>query len=299
MSKLVKHRRRVVPRDQHRFAGLALNKVGVIRNDCRHLAVHAKLTAIGVHPRTRTLAVSGIRIEIPKADMLAGYFIFDLVNRDVRVIDRHARDRRKAEIEQLASDPKHCLSDLVELQIRLYLILIEIVSGLTNLFHVIAIIPRLDLDLGSFFVGESLHIGDFLMDSGNSGRPHALHQFHCVFGCFRHLRLKTPVSVCCKAEQFRTFCSKLKNLCNPGVVVAGVTVIAAIDKHFPDLFPKCTIRGISQKRIYRRPRVADNPGIWDLFRGCGICGRILKRLRQTGKIGLVRDGHIKLAFVAE
>src|SRR5688500_15279697 len=102
MSEFMEHRRRVVPRDQDRLSGLALNKVRVVRNDGRYIAVHSFLVAIRVHPGTRTLAFACVWIEVPKPDMLSGGLVLHFPDSHIRMENRYIVNGREREVEKLA-----------------------------------------------------------------------------------------------------------------------------------------------------------------------------------------------------
>ena len=89
VTEFVEHRRRVVPGNQHRLARFAFHEVRVVGNDGGDFAIEALLGAIGIHPRARTFALTGKRIEVPEADVLAGGFVSDFPNFDVRMGDRN------------------------------------------------------------------------------------------------------------------------------------------------------------------------------------------------------------------
>src|SRR5687767_9481378 len=102
MAKLVKHRYRVVPRDKHCLARLTLYKVRVVRHDGGRVAVELVLAARLVHPGTRVLAVTGIRVKVPESDVFAALTVLYLIDRDIRVKHGHIGYRRKSKIKQLA-----------------------------------------------------------------------------------------------------------------------------------------------------------------------------------------------------
>src|SRR5687768_13425682 len=136
MAEFVKHRDCVVPRDQYGLARLAFNEVRVVRDDRRDLAVKAALFAVVIHPRSRALAVAGVRVEVPQADVLARGFVFYLPNGHVGVEHRNTGHGSKSKVEHLTRDPEHRVAYLVELKVRLYLVLIEVIAGLADLFSV-------------------------------------------------------------------------------------------------------------------------------------------------------------------
>ncbi len=149
--------------------------------------------------------------------------------------DRNVNRWSELKVEQLARNPEDPLAQLFELEVRLYFILIEIVFRFAHSLHVIAIVPRFDLDTSAFFISEGLHVGDFLMHTRDRRLPNGQHQFHRALRRFGHRVLKPPVSMRRKAEQLRPLSSQLQNLCNVLVVVMLVTAIAAHYEHAPDL----------------------------------------------------------------
>ena len=67
VTELVEQRRRIVPGDEHRRPGRALDEVGVVGHDRQHLSVELLLIAIIVHPGAGLLAGARVRIEVPQA----------------------------------------------------------------------------------------------------------------------------------------------------------------------------------------------------------------------------------------
>src|SRR5260370_7175189 len=103
----MKHRGRIVPGNQQGLARLALNKVGIVGNDRRDLAVDSLLTAIGIHPRARALARPRVRIEVPQADMFAGGLVRDFPAAYIWMRNGHVRRPPKFSIQALPPDPQH------------------------------------------------------------------------------------------------------------------------------------------------------------------------------------------------
>src|SRR5262245_6151823 len=97
MPELMKHRGRIVPRDEQRFARFSFDEVGVVRNNRGDFPVDLLLTAVGVHPRPGTLTSTGVRIEVPQSNMTPGGFIGNFPDADIRMRDRHISDRSKVE----------------------------------------------------------------------------------------------------------------------------------------------------------------------------------------------------------
>src|SRR6185369_13335883 len=109
MSKLMEHRGCVVPRDEYRFAGLAFNKVGIVGNDGRDVAIQSFLRAIGIHPGPRALAGASARIEIPETDVFLRRLVGDFPNANVRMSYGDVRYGREVEIKEFARDPEDAL----------------------------------------------------------------------------------------------------------------------------------------------------------------------------------------------
>ena len=230
MAEFVEECRGVVPGNKDRLAGLAFNKIGIVGNDGGDVGVHLFLCTVFIHPCTGTLAGTCIRIEIPQADMLSGSFVLDFPNANIRMIDRKIRNRRERKIEQLTGNPEHTFAKFFKLQIRLHFIRIQIVLCFANLFRIVTVIPRLDLDTGFFLVGQCLHVSDLFVNTGDGGFPHRHHQFHRAFRGLCHFVRQPPMGVCWKPEQFRPFGPKLENLAYDPVVVVFVAIVTSVYK---------------------------------------------------------------------
>src|SRR5690606_36739769 len=203
VAELVEERLRIVPRDQDRLARRALHEVRVVRDDRRDHAVESLLAAVCAHPRAGPLAGTGEWIEVEEPDVLARRTVRNLPDPDVEVVDRDIIDWSELEAEELVHDPEHRVPQPVELEVRLDLVLVQVVLRLPDLLGVIEVVPRLDRDLGPLGTGVRLHVGDLLTDAGDGRRPHRLEQLERALGRLRHRVLEPPVRVRLVAEQLR------------------------------------------------------------------------------------------------
>jgi hypothetical protein len=86
------------------------------------------------------------------------------------------------------------------------------------------------------------------------------------------------------AEQPRTLGAQLQHLADPGVVVARVGVVAAVDEAAPDLLAQVATRGVGQERLDGRAGVGDQPAALEAAgRGVG---------RRTGAHGFGESGEV-------
>ena len=284
VAELVEQGGGVVPRDQQGLAGLALDEVGVVRDDRGDLALEPLLRAVGVHPRARALARAGIGVEVPQAHVLAG--LGHLIDGDVLVIDGDAFQLLVLEAVELARGPEHALAQLVQLQVRLHLVHIEGVLRQADLLGVETVVPRLQLEPAAFLVDDRLHVGDVDGDLGDGRGPHRLHQRHGVFRRLGHGVLEAPVGVGLVAQQLGALDAQLQDLADDGVVVGRAAVVAAVDERAPDLLARRADRALGQERVDAGAGVDDDELARKLARG-GVRGRgVLQALGQAGQIGV-------------
>jgi hypothetical protein len=298
VAELVEERVRVVPRDQDRLPRLPLHEVRVVGDDGRDVAVEALLVAVGVHPGAGLLARTRVGVEIPQAHLLAGR-VGDLVDAHVRLVDGDAVDGAEAEAEELARHPEHPRAQLLELQVRLDLVLVEVVLRLADLLRVVAVVPGLDLDLRTLLVRHRLHVGDLLADAGDGGLPHRLHQLHRPLRRAGHRVLEPPVGVSLEAEEFRPLGPQLEDLGDDRVVVLGVAVVAAAVVGAPDLLAQVAPVRVGEERLHAGPRVEDGPlALLAALLGGGGGGRA-QRVGQAGEVGLLVEEEHVVGLVGE
>ncbi len=170
--------------------------------------------------------------------MFARGFVLYFPNRNIRVKDRNVLYRRKGEIEELAGNEKHCIPDLVELQILFHLVGVQVITLFSDLFHVVAIIPWFDRYFCAFFICQSLHIADLFFYTFDGGCPYCFQELHCTFGRFGHRIFKPPMGMRLIAEHFCPLSTKLEDFGDRRVVIGRTAAVATINEHLPDLFPK-------------------------------------------------------------
>ena len=226
-------------RNQQRFAWRRLHEVGVVRGQHRLLSVERGVRAIARRPCTRALALPGIGVEIPVADVLSRRLVGHFPNADIRMEDgdRAGGDGCEVEAEQLARNEEHRLAQLVELQVGLHLFAIERVLRLANFLRIVAIVPRLDGDVGALGLRQRLHVGDFFLRANDSRAPDGFHQRGRGGGVRRHVVLQLPVGIGRKAQQVHPLVPQLQDLRDHRVVVMLVAIVAARIVIAPDLLP--------------------------------------------------------------
>src|SRR5215213_10007230 len=111
----MEHRRRIVPRYEHRLARFSFYKVCVVGNDGGDLALDSFLAAISIHPGPGTFAGASVGIEIPQTDVTLAGLISNFPHANIRVGHRHVCYGREVEVEELAGNPEDALAQLVEL----------------------------------------------------------------------------------------------------------------------------------------------------------------------------------------
>ncbi len=259
VSEFVEQRARVVPADEHRFAGLALHEVRVVRDDRRDVAAEPALVPVLVHPRARFFAWTRIGIEIPEPDVPAARLVFHFPDAHVGLVHLDVIDRRERETEELAGDPEHGLAQFLETEVRLHVVLIESVLRLADFLGVIPIVPRRDRALLAFFVRDGLHIGDLLANARHRRSPHRLHEGHRLLGRLRHAVFDAPVRVRLVSEELGAFGAELQDLGDDLTVVVGVAVVAAAHEVVPDFFAQVVAVRIREEGVYRRACVGDRP----------------------------------------
>ncbi len=292
VAELVEHGHRVVPGDQHRLARRRLHEVGVVGDDDRHRAIQLLLRAVVAHPGAGVLALAGVGIEVPVADVLA-LAALDLIDRHVGVVDRQAVHLGEGEAVHLAGAPEHGAADVVELQVRLHLVHVDVVLRLAHLLGVVAIVPRRDLDAGMLLVGDGLHVGHLLVHARDRRRPHPQHQAHGRVGGLGHLVLELPGGVVGEAHQLGLLGPQRQDARDDGLgVVVGVLVVAAGVEGAPDLLAQVAPVRIGQERVHRRAGVEDRKLALVALAGCGLGGGVAQRLRQAGQVGFLEVQHV-------
>src|SRR5258707_14874263 len=102
----MKHRSRIVPRDQQRLTRFSFYEVRVVGNDRCDLAVDSLLAAIRIHPGAGAFARARVRIEIPQSNMLLSSFVGHLPNAYVGMSDGNVGRRREVKVESFSCDPE-------------------------------------------------------------------------------------------------------------------------------------------------------------------------------------------------
>src|SRR5258707_13577305 len=100
MTELMKHRGRIVPRNQQRLSRFSFYEVRVVGNDRGDLAVDSLLAAISIHPGAGAFARARIRIEVPQSDVLLGSLVRHFPDSYVGMRDRDVGRRREIKVEQ-------------------------------------------------------------------------------------------------------------------------------------------------------------------------------------------------------
>ena len=146
VTKLVKHRRHFVERQQCRFARRRLRDIQVIRND--RLASHeVRLRHVGVHPRPAPFRRTRVHVgqEQPKRRTVS---IDHFINPDVRMIDRQVQTLLEAQPVKPRSRVKHSVRQhIVHFEIWSELRRIERVTSSPYLFRVVGPIPARQREL--------------------------------------------------------------------------------------------------------------------------------------------------------
>ncbi len=300
VTHFVEEGRRVIKADQHRLAGRALDEVGVVGRQHGLFTVKGGVAAIAGRPGARALALAGVGIEIPQADMVAGIAIGHFPDADIGVEDRHGAvgDLFKLEAEELAGHIEHRFAQVLDVEVLLHFLGVQVVFGLTHLFHVVAVIPRLDRDVVATLVCERLHLCDFLFDAGDGGRPDRLHQLQRALGRAGHAVLEAPLGVIVVAQQFNALVTQLQDFGDDGVVVVLVAIVAAIVIGAPDFLAQITLVGIGQERVHGGAGVEHR--IFALMAALGgeVGGGGDEAVRQARQLVLAQIGDVVL-FVGQ
>ena len=195
VAEFMKQRPCVIQRDQHRLALGAFGEIIVVGAEQGHRAVEGRRAAIACHPRAGALAGTGKIIAVEQPDK-AALAVADFPHPHVRREQRHrSGDFLEAEAIQFFSRPVGSIDDVIQLEIRLELSLVEIIARLAHFFGVKAVIPGLDGKLGLVAIGNLLHVGDFLRHPRNRRRPDAHHQRGGRCGGLCHRVLHAPVGM--------------------------------------------------------------------------------------------------------
>src|SRR5690625_766078 len=210
----MEERSRVVPRDQGDLPRCALDEVLIVRDDRRDLAIEPLLAPGGGHPGARPLTRPCEGIEEEEPDMVTRRLVGHLPDPDIGMVDGHILGGSELEIEELARDPEHPLSELLELEVGLHLVLVELVPLAPDLLGVVEVVPGLDRDLLAprclgLSIGYRLHIGDLLADSLDRWTPDRFEELHGILGRLRHRRLEPPMRMGLITEELRALSSQL------------------------------------------------------------------------------------------
>ena len=197
VTELVEQSLSIGPGNEHGLSRRSFDEVRVVRTEHRFLAVERLVAAIGGRPGTGAFSRSGIGVEIPDTDMLAGRLVGNFPNAHVLVKNRDGvfRNRGEFEMEQLAGDEEHGLAKFVQLQILFHFVGIKVVLRLAHFFRVVTIVPRGDGDARTVGVGDRLHIRDFFLHPRRCSGPHRFHQLERALGRLCHPILESPQSV--------------------------------------------------------------------------------------------------------
>ena len=126
--------------------GLPFTKLELLETIVVTSPLEPLLVAVGVHPRAGALARPRVRDRSTRGRR-ACRSPCPSPPRRARPGGRPGTsvDRREREAEQLAGHPEHALAQLLELQVRLHLVLVEVVLRLADLLRVVAVVPGRDL----------------------------------------------------------------------------------------------------------------------------------------------------------
>ena len=158
----------------------------------------------------------------------------------------------------------HCLGEFIQLQVLLYFFRVEVVFFFAYFLGIEAVVPRLYspvggqvLSTGSFFIGQSLHVGYFFIYSGYRCTPYGFHQCQCIFWIFGHSVLQSPLRKVFVPQNLYLLASELQYFCYQCIVVIFISIISTGVVVGPYLLTQFSIGSIRQKRIHRRARVGD------------------------------------------
>ena len=170
VAKLVPHSLGLVPSEQGRGAARSRGEVHHERDDGIDLLAVDVVTALAEAraPGTAALRLARVVVHVKDAEEVAvGFFHF--VGFHARIIDGQVGVLRKGDTIQLIGSHKHAVAHVVDGEVRLDLVFVEGVFGLAEFFGVVPPVPAFELDVGTFGIGDGLHLGQLLFGELLSG----------------------------------------------------------------------------------------------------------------------------------
>ena len=149
-----------------------------------------------------------------------------------------AGDLRESQAVELLGHAERAGDHVVELEVRLELVLVEVVLRLADLLRVVEVVPRLERDFTPSLLRDLLHVRDFLVHARDRRGPHAHHQRLGLLRIVGHRVRHPPVRVRRIAEQLRALGAQLDDLGDRRVGVVRAAVVAAVLERLPHLLAK-------------------------------------------------------------
>src|SRR5258705_5619456 len=133
------------------------------------------------------------------------------------------------EPEQLMGGIERSLDDVVKLEVRLDLTLVDVALTLAQLLGVVAPVPGRELEIAALLLNEPLHGVAVDERARARGLPYPLEQVAHRLRRLRHRVVEPVVREALKAEQPRPLSAQRQNLDDDRLVVGLAAAVAARD----------------------------------------------------------------------
>src|SRR6516164_1775440 len=191
VAKFVEHRRDISKADQSWFAFGGLWQVGYVVNH-RKFSQQTRLFHKRRHPRSAILVVPFEIIAVEKREVLA-IRVEDLEDAHIGMVHGKIVTLFESESIELIGSVEHSiLQHVVQLKIRLYLRIIDVVTGLANLIGVVSPVPGLELESAVLTINDPLAVSGFLGSLCGGSRHDSIHEPQSGRRSLRHLVFNLP-----------------------------------------------------------------------------------------------------------
>src|SRR5262245_14224010 len=171
---------------------------------------------------------------------------------DIRMPARNVAAALEREPEQLVSRIERGLDDVVKLEVRLDLALIDVALALAQLLGVVAPVPGRELEIAALLLDQRLH-GVAVGKRARARRlPHPLEQVAHRSRRLRHRVVEPVVREALIAEQPRALGAQRKDLSDDRLVVGLAAAVATRDPGAEDLLAQLAPRRELQERLDAR-----------------------------------------------
>ena len=177
---------------------------------------------------------------------------------DVGMVGGHVIALDEAHAEQARGDGELGGDHIVERQIRLHLVLVEVVARRAGLLRIVPPVPGFQRVAGPFLGHDTPHVRGLRLGLGARAFPHLVQQVLGLLGRAGHGVGRAELREIVEAEQTRPLQAQRQNPADRLLVVEVVVVVAAVGPALKQLPAQIAAGGKRHERLEGGPRQRDD-----------------------------------------